>query len=191
MKKPVLIIGDSPFLADVENQIHYLLELYPSIGINNAIRKYNMSSHIFQDMKFISLTNRYPEVKTISLYKYGDMIEKENKELHDSYTFNFKTNTAQDIVKDNNLAWCGFTHDYAISYCIMQGYTHVILVGTADFTGSLHYLTEEQFNHTEKLVGHSKKFIEEVCSKKNEIYTLNPESTLNVPRINIEKLLEL
>lgn len=188
MKKPILLVGDSPFLADIEDQIHYLLELYPSIGINNAIRKYNISSHIFQDMKFIPLTNRYPEVKTISLYMYGDMIEKENKELYDSYTFNFKTNTAQDIVKDNKLAWCGFTHDYAISYCIMKGYTHVILIGTADFTGSLHYLTEEQFNPAKKLVKNSKKFIEEICSKKIKIYTLNHESILDIPRIKIEKL---
>lgn len=188
MKKPIIIIGDSPFLENIEDKVHYLLELYPSMGINNAIRKYNITSHIFQDMKFISLTNRYPEIKTISLYMYGDMIEKENKELYDSYTFNFKTNTAQDIIKDNKLAWCGFTHDYAISYCIMKGYSHVILAGTADFTGSSHYLTEEQFNPAEKLVGHSKKFIEEVCSKKIKIYTLNPESTLNVPRIKIEKL---
>ena len=188
MKKPILLIGDSPFLENIEDKAHYLLELYPSMGINNAIRKYNITSHIFQDMKFIPLTNRYPEIKTISLYMYEDMIEKENKELYDSYTFNFKTYTAQDIIRDNKLAWCGFTHDYAISYCIMKGYTHIILIGTADFTGSLHYLTEEKFNPAEKLVKNSKKFIEEVCSKRIKIYTLNPESILDIPRIKIEKL---
>ena len=90
MSNPILIIGDSPFLATIESQIHYLLELYPSMGINNAIRKYNIQSHIFQDMKFIHLTNEYPEIKTVSLYSYGDMIEKNNKELIDSYSFNFK-----------------------------------------------------------------------------------------------------
>lgn len=188
MKDAVLLIGDSPFLANIEEQVHYLLELYPSIGINNAIRKYDITSHIFQDMKFINLTNKYPNIKTISLYMYGDMIEKENKELYDSYTFNFKLNTAQDIIKDNRLAWCGFTHDYAISYCIMKGYKSVVLIGTADFVGSSHYLTNETFNPAEKFVEHSKKFIEEICGKRIEVCTLNPESTLKIPRINMEEL---
>ena len=190
MKKPILLIGDSPFLENIEDKVHYLLELYPSIGINNAIRKYNISSHIFQDMKFVALTNKYPEIKTVSLYMYGDMVQKENKELIDSYTFNFKKDTCADILKGNRLAWCGFTHDYAISYCIVKGYTDIILVGTSDFTGSSHYLTEEKFNPAEKLVKNSKKFIEEVCSKRIKICTLNPESVLNVPRIEIEKLLK-
>ena len=191
MSNPILIIGDSLFLATIESQIHYLLELYPSIGINNAIRKYNIQSHIFQDMKFIHLTNEYPEIKTVSLYSYGDMIEKNNKELIDSYSFNFKRNTEADIIKENKLAWCGFTHDYAISYCIYKGYTDVILVGTADFTGSQHYLTSEIFSPSNTLVELSKKFIQEICTKRINIYTLNPSSSLNVPKISIEELLSM
>ena len=191
MSNPILIIGDSPFLATIESQIHYLLELYPSMGINNAIRKYNIQSHIFQDMKFIHLTNEYPEIKTVSLYSYGDMIEKNNKELIDSYSFNFKRNTEADIIKENKLAWCGFTHDYALSYCIYKGYTDVILVGTADFTGSQHYLTSEIFSPSSTLVELSKKFIQEICTKRINIYTLNPDSSLNVPKTSIEELLSM
>lgn len=191
MNHPILIIGDSPFLATIESQIYYLLELYPSMGINNAIRKYNIQSHIFQDMKFIHLTNKYPEIKTITLYSYGDMIEKNNKELIDSYSFNFKRNTEADIIKENKLAWCGFTHDYALSYCIYKGYTDAILAGTADFTGSQHYLTSEIFSPSSTLVELSKKFIQEICTKRINIYTLNPDSSLNVPKISIEELLNM
>ena len=190
MKNTVIIVGDSPFLANIESQIHYLLELYPSIGINNAIRKYNIRSHIFQDIKFIFLTNKYPEVKTISLYLYGDSIEKKNKELFDSYTFNFRKDTEVDIIKKSRLAWCGFTHDYAISYCILKGYENIVLAGTADFEGSSHYLTDEKFNPSKRLIEKSKKFIEEVCSKRANIYTLNPKSSLKIPRISIETLLK-
>ena len=56
MDKIVFIIGDSPFLGEIEDKIHYITEKYPSIGINNAIRKYHISTHIFQDMKFVKLT---------------------------------------------------------------------------------------------------------------------------------------
>ena len=86
MKETVLIIGDSPFLGEIEDYIHYVIEKYPSLGINNAIKKYNICTHIFQDMKFVELTNQYPEVKTVAPAWYGDMVQKENKELIGSYT---------------------------------------------------------------------------------------------------------
>lgn len=183
MKSIVFIIGDSPFLGEIEDKIHYIAEKYPTIGINNAIRRYNISTHIFQDMKFASLTNSYPEVKTVAPAWYGDLIQKENKELFESYTFNFKDNTDEDIVKENKLAWCGFTHDYAISYCILKGYKNIILAGAADFIGNKHYLTEEEFKYSEKLKHNSKKFIEEICSKKANIRTCNPNSILNIPKV--------
>lgn len=183
MDKIVFIIGDSPFLGEIEDKIHYITEKYPSIGINNAIRKYHISTHIFQDMKFAKLTNLYPEVKTVAPAWYGDLIQKDNKELIASYTFDCKGGTEEDIIKDDKLAWCGFTHDYAISYCILKGYDKIILMGAADFTGNKHYLTEEEFNYSEKLKYNSKKFIEEVCSKKAQIMTCNPNSILSVPRV--------
>jgi hypothetical protein len=144
MNNTILIIGDSPFLGEVEGQLHYVLEKYPSIGINNAIRKYNVQMHGFQDAKFINLTNKYQDKKTITLYMYGDMIQKANRETYDSYPFNFKENTENDIFYSGRLAWCGFTHDYLISYCIMKGYKNIVLIGAADFTGNKHYSNKHQ-----------------------------------------------
>lgn len=189
MNDTIIIVGDSPFLERIEDKLQYALERYDSIGINNALLKYNMKLHIFQDEKFVKLTNRYPDVKTITLYMYGDLI-KGDKELYDSYAYNFKKNTEKDIIKDRKLAWCGFTHDYAISYCIIKGYTRIILAGAADFTGGGHFATEEDFNYSEKLKEMSKRFIEEVCAKRVEILTLNPHSFLNIPRIELPELLK-
>lgn len=191
MNKTIFIIGDSPFLGEIEDKIHYITERYPTIGINNAVRKYNISTHIFQDMKFINLTNQYHEVKTVTIPAWEDAVMKDNKECFNSYPFSFKVNTKDDIVKKGELAWCGFTHDYAISYCIMKGYERIILVGAADFTGNKHYLTEEEFKYSEKLKCSSRRFIEEVCSKKVNIMTCNPDSILEVPKVvNFEEFLK-
>lgn len=190
MSKTILIIGDSPFLGEVEEFLYYTIDKYPSIGINNAVRKYNVQMHIFQDVQFINLTNQYQNVKTITQYMYGDMIQKEKKELYNSYPFKFKENTVDDICKDGKLAWCGFTHDYAISYCILKEYQNIVLIGAADFTGKSHFLTEDEFKYSEKLKLQSKKFIEEICTQKANIYTCNPASILDIPRIEIKKLLE-
>ena len=188
-KETILIVGDSPFLGEIQEHIYYVLEKYPSLGINNAIRKYPINTHIFQDMKFVNLTNQYPEIKTVAPAWYGDMIQKENKELIGSYPFKFKENTEKDIILEDKLAWCGFTHDYTISYCILKGYKNIILIGAADFTGTKHYLTEEEFKYSEKLKYQSKKFIEEVCTKRAIIKTCNPNSILDIPRVEIKDLL--
>ena len=176
-------------MGEVEGQLHYVLEKYPSIGINNAIRKYNVQMHGFQDAKFINLTNKYQDKKTITLYMYGDMIQKANRETYDSYPFNFKENTENDIFYSGRLAWCGFTHDYLISYCIMKGYKNIVLIGAADFTGNKHYLTDEEFKYSEKLKFQSKKFIEEICTKRANIFTCNPDSILEIPRVSLTTLL--
>jgi hypothetical protein len=145
--------------------------------------------HGFLDAKFIKITNGYPEVRTITLYMYGDLIQKANKETYDSYSFQFGENTEEDIFYNGRLAWCGFTHDYLLSYCIMKGYENIVLIGAADFTGNKHYLTDEDFKYSERLKNNSKKFIEEVCTKKANIYTCNPNSLLEIPRISIDELL--
>lgn len=189
MSETVLIIGDSPFLGEVKDKLQYLIDMYPSIGINHAARDYRVNTHIFQDMRFIELTNQHPEMKTVAPAWYGDMVQKENKELIGSYPFIFGEDTEENIVNNGKLAWCGFTHDYAISYCIMKGYKNIILIGTADFIGNKHYLTNEEFEYSEKLKLQSKRFIEEICSKRVNIRTCNPQSILNVPRVTVDSLL--
>ena len=159
------------------------------MGINNAVTKYNVDAHIFQDAKFVNITNRYPNIKTVAPAWYGDMIQKKNRELVGSYPYKFKENNENEIFLNNRLAWCGFTHDYAISYCIMKGYKNIVLIGAADFIGKKHFLTEEEFKYSEKLKFQSKKFIEEICTKKANIYTCNPDSILEIPRVTVEELL--
>lgn len=188
MKETVLIVGDSPFLGSLESHLSYLIDKYPTIGINNIVTKHKINTHIFLDEKFIFLSNMYPEVKRVTLFLYGDAVLPK-KELYNSYTFNFKMNTAEDIFLNEKLAWCGFTHDYAVSYAIMKGYKRIILVGAADFMDGGHYITNEKFRYSQKLKPSSKRFIEDIASQKALIYTLNPDSALDVPRISIDELL--
>ena len=185
----ILLIGDSPYLETIQDKLFYLVDKYPSMGINNIVKKYKVQRHVFQDMPFCTLTNAYPEITTIAPKIYGDLIRKKKKELYESFTFNFKINTPEDICTGEKLAWCGFTHDYAISYCIMKEFKNIILIGAADFTKGKHFMTEDDFNPSEKLALQSKRFIEEICSKRTNIYTCNENSWLEIPRININNLL--
>ena len=81
--KTALIIGDSPFLGEVQDKLLYVLNRYDSFGMNSIVKRYKTNAHIFLDMLFIPLTNALQDMKTVTLYSYGDAIQKENKELID------------------------------------------------------------------------------------------------------------
>ena len=187
--KRAILLGDSPFLGEVQDKVQYVLDRYYSMGINRVITKFSTSSHVFVDSAWIRMTNEYPNLFAVSLYMYGDLIVKKCKELYDSYVFDFSKNNCGDLLKNNNLAWCGFTHDYALSYLITKGYDDIILLGAADFTSGAHFSNPYELKCSEKLKLKSKKFIEDVCSKRALIRTCNSNSILSVPRISIEELL--
>ena len=189
--KRAILLGDSPYLGEIEKFIQYILERSEyTMGINRIITKFNVHSHVFVDPFLLKLTNNYPNIFTVSLRKYGDLVIKENKELFNTYTFHFNKDTEQDLLRGEELAWCGFTHDYALSYLITKGYDDIVLIGTADFVSGPHYSNPYDLKCSEKLKKESKKFIENICSKRALIRTCNPNSILDIPRISIRELLK-
>lgn len=187
---PIIIVGDSPFLKEVEDKVPYVLDRYYSIGINSVISKFKTSAHAFQDMQVALLTSKFSDIKAITISAHGALVKKDNKEFFNSYSFDVNNNTERDIIKDGKLAWCGFTHDYAISYCILKGYKDIVLLGSADFEKGGHYSNVREFKYSEVLKENSKKFIENFCSKRANIYTCNPDSILSVKRISVDDLLK-
>lgn len=186
----IIILGDSPFVASLQEKLPAILRKFYSIGINNIITKYYTNEHIFQDKHYIPLTNKFIG-KTITAKCYGELIPKENKYLIDSFSFNFRKDTEHDICKGDKVAWCGFTHDYAISYCIKQGYKHIILIGAGDFERGPHFSHKYTFKCSQTLKKESKKFIEDYVAKVVDIRTTNPNSYLAIPRISIDDLLKI
>jgi hypothetical protein len=186
----IILLGDSPYIGEVEGVLQYILDRYESMGINRIINKFRVQKHVFVDPFIMRLTNEHPELFTVSLYKYGDLIPKKNKELFNTYPFNFLENTEEDLCKKGELAWCGFTHDYALSYLITKGYKDIVLIGTADFVSGPHFSNPYDLKCSEKLKFESKRFIEDICCKKALIRTCNPKSILDIPRIDINELLK-
>ena len=119
--------------------------------------------------------------------KYGDAVMKENKEMFDTFTYGVKS---REIIEDGKLAWCGFTHDFVISYCVLKGFDRIGLVGTADFIDGGHYSHPDvRFNYSGILKASSIEFIEETYKKGIDIFTCNPNSELEIPYVSVEELL--
>ena len=190
VKDTIIILGDSPFIGTLQTELPVLLQKFYSIGINNIISRYHTNAHIFLDRHYVPLTNRFPG-KTITIQCYKGLILKEDKDLVDAFPFNSRKNTEQDICKGDKIAYCGFTHDYAISYCIKQGCRHIVLVGAGDFQKGPHFSHPNTFKFYNKADKNSKNFIDNYVTKVVDIKTLNSESYLAIPRISIDDLLKI
>jgi hypothetical protein len=197
--KVALILGDSPIIQTIEKYIPNLLFLYPSIGINRIIRKFQTTKHIFVDDRILPVTNEFPNMPVITIKQNGSKVNKpkELKELINVYSPHnnsfVKTINTDNIEVENSkgeLLWYGFSHDYAISYLIRKGYDMIVLVGTADFIDGNHYVAnQEYFQRSNRLQNYSKQYIEYVNENIIPIYTINPNPIINIPTITIEELI--
>ena len=188
-EETLILLGDSPFLTEIQDKILYVLNRFPSMGINAAVLKYPVKYHVFSDLRVAYLSNKFPNVMSVTNKACGSLLKKDAKELIDSYSFSIKEGTSSDIIKGDKLAWCGFTHDYAVSWAIWKGFKKVILIGAADFVKGNHHVLGGSFKFSEVLAKNSIKFLSDICSEKIEIMTCNPDSVLRIPRISIEDLL--
>lgn len=188
MKETLIILGDSPFLKEVEDKIRYVLCRYYSVGINRVISRLQTNMHAFVDMKLVKFANSYEKIVKLTPPMYSSIVKGE-KEVFGTFSFDF--NKPKCLINNKNeLAWCGFTHDYVISYAIHKKYKRVVLIGAADFIKGNHFSCGNKFQYSSVLKEASRKFICEVCTKKLEIATCNPNSYLDIPYIPIDDLLK-
>ena len=180
-----ILLGDSPFLTKVEDILHYVLDRNYVMGINYIIQKCKVDTHVFTDSTLIPITNKYYDLDTLTMTSYGDMVRKRSKTLVTTFTYEGD----YCIKKGDKYAWCGFTHDFAISYLISKGVKEIILLGAADFINGNHYTHEWNFKRSNKLQDKSIRFIEDCYNQYVDIKTCNPESLIKVPYVNIEELL--
>ena len=190
MRHTIVIVGRSEWLTTHIAELHTLVELFLTIGINNINPDFEPTYTIVADdpepvikniidnnLKTTILTGFYNfRLVPPNIPMQGFQYETLNK--------NFKWN-----INDNILPYCGFTHDLAIAYCIKKGFTDILLFGACDFT-SQHYDNSDKFKYSQKLRDNSLYFIENICTKYSNIYTMNPESNLQVPHITMKEAYE-
>jgi hypothetical protein len=85
----------------------------------------------------------------------------------------------------------GFSHDFALSWCCMQGVKRVILIGCADFVDGGHFDNKQPFKPSLACITASKNAIENIYSNYLDIYTLNPNSLLNVKRTTEDDIIRI
>lgn len=73
----------------------------------------------------------------------------------------------------------------------MQGVKRVILIGCADFVDGGHFDNKQPFKPSLACITASKNAIENIYSNYLDIYTLNPNSLLNVKRTTEDDIIRI
>ena len=160
-----MLFGRSDFINEID--LDYLLSLeLTTIGIN--CQEFKTDIIAFLD-------------KPMTHYAFDDIVIK----LTRNY---FKGKIKEPVIYYEAPNW-NFTHDMVLWWLKEQGVKNVVLIGCADFIDNVHYNSNLKFNPSENNINSSINFIENF--KYLNIYTLNPNSKLNIPRILIKDIKKL
>lgn len=191
MSRTLLIIGSSPVIDDYKEHINYLTQIYDSVGINSISTIFNTMYCAFVDEYFKHFIKGVPKsTKLITLEKYISLSNYYDGEFYTTFRPKKKDT---NYIKEDNLAYFGFTHDLCISWGILKGYKNVILIGAADFNNKEYAQVNSNicgctFNRDKVTEEGSINGINNFFTNFINIYTLNNKSALNVPRITLEEL---
>lgn len=184
----ILVIGRSEIIND--KLLSEISELFITIGINNTNISFHPTYTISVDAPsyVINHVGNFDKdtIFLASFYNINRIPPTIKAMVYDYKSIDLSCNTPYS---GDTLHYCGFTHDVAVSFCIQQGYKNIVLVGAADFT-NYHYDDNKPFIRSKRLEENSIRFLEDVCAKHCNLYTINPNSKLKVPRITIGELIE-
>ena len=173
------------FIEKIKERIPELIEKFDTLGINTFYKSFpDVKSVIFYD-KCAAPKELIDNLIITDRKNYNEVKEQKNIELCEVIT-----NRCEFSTKQNILNFYYFTSSMAINWAYLKGYKNVILCGI-DLMNNLHF---DDSNHrpifADGVLTKTKKFMEIVCQRFINLYQLNPDSDLKIPKISLEKLLK-
>lgn len=181
----LIIFGRSPFINEIKEYIPTLIKKHTTIGINYFCNNYPDVDYVcFYD-------NICPNVKNSTIITSFKNTEKEPARLIYSHRYELYNVVKQyeDFSDDPQiLHFCVHTPSMALNWAYQKGFKDVVLAGVDLIPNTLHFDDDKPIF---KDVERAKNHLENVATKYLNIYQLNPDSYLNLPKISMEELLNV
>lgn len=188
LRSDIIIFGCSPFINEIRGDIPSILEKFQTIGINRFPCYYpNVNHWFFYDFEMINVLRENYNNQLIhcpqEIKGHLDILKIKNFEI-------FSISPCLELEKNNHLWFCNNTVTSAINWCIKQGFKNVYLAGVdLDSEDFFHFYNTNyaQFTHRSIL----KPAVKAIYAMQEyiNIYQLNPNNTLDLPKKNIKDLL--
>jgi S-adenosylhomocysteine hydrolase len=184
MNDTLILFGRSMFINKIKKHIPDLIKKYDSLGINTFYESYpNINAVIFYD-KTAAPTRQIDNLIITDRKNADTVIHQKNKELYEVVT-----NREEFSIKQGVINFYYFTSSMAINWAYLKGYKNVVLCGI-DLMNNLHFDNDFKSDLSDGVQAETKKYMENICTKYINLFQLNPESDLKIPKINIDNLLK-
>lgn len=191
----LILFGRSPYINKIADFIPDLCKKYHTMGCNYFCNSFPMVEYvIFYDDICPDITENHTVITNVSYIHKNSKCRKllENHDKKELYVIhrNFKKFADDEI----SLNFCVHTPSIAFDWAYKKGFKNVILAGIDLTSNNLHFdykTTPDQNGHTfkEKTLITAREHIYNVALKKINIYQLNPDNDMDLPKVNIADLL--
>ena len=187
-----IIFGCSPFINKLNDKdIEYLIDNYYHIGINNFIDIYpNIKNILFSDYGVYDWIapklNNQNIILSQTAYRHNFILENRDKPKNIEYIFDARQEIFHDLSK-NILCMFKTSALPAINYAYLKGYKNIILCGVDLTENWNHFYEHNIINRTPRRINQMRELLYKFKDYVN-LYQLNPESDLDIKKINIGDL---
>lgn len=182
-----IIFGSSPFINELgKEKIELLQKNYTTFGINCFPIAYNNVDYwIWSD--YGNCENFLPYIKNHKIITSLEVKRKElNNKIYPHYIFEGVAEIQHSL--NNNLAIYKTTAHPAINYAYLIGFKNIILVGIDLSSNWEHFYNLDNTTRTNKRIERIRNKLYEFKQFIN-LYTLNPNSDLDIQKIKFEDLI--
>lgn len=193
----LILFGRSPFIKKIAKHIPELCNKYHTMGCNYFVNSFPMVEYVvfYDDL----IPNVQPHNTVITNIQYfEDENFKSYNLLHDhKKTDLYIINKESDFysINPHMLNFCIHTPSMALNWAYLKGFKNVIIAGI-DLTlkNNAHFdknITPDRDGHdfNIKAITKARRHLEEITPKYLNVYQMNLNSDINIPKIGIKKLL--
>lgn len=185
-----IIFGCSPFINKIsKDKINYFIDNYYHIGLNYFITKYpNIKNILYYDGGVYPNIKKYITNQNIIASKFAFNIDSKTEPVPQNNLYIYDKSI--EFVNDINLNKLAFNKNSchpAINYAYLMGYKNIVLCGIDLTSNWSHFYNDSNNIQNIKYINKVRNYLYLLKNYVN-LYQLNPESDLDIKKINIGDL---
>lgn len=190
----LILFGRSPFIKKISKQIPTLCEKYHTMGCNYFCNSFPMVEYVIYHDDICPDIKEHQTVVTNVLYLRRKSNSREVLEKHDKKELYVVHRNGKGFAPDaTSLNFYLHTPSMALDWAYKKGFKNVVLAGidlTLERTHFDYKTTPDQNGHTfkEDTLYNCRRHLKEIAGKYLNIYQLNPDNDIEIPKISIAEL---
>lgn len=180
----LIIFGRSPFINEIRKDIPEIIKNWHTVGINYFCET-------FPDVEYVAFyDNILPIIKDSTIITDYQNKDNEVVKSHNHLLYYVKKDDWCFSECEPTLHLCVHTPSMVMNWAYLKGYKNVVIAGIDLIPDTPHFDSSKKI-FSERSIEVARRHLEKVCTKYLNVYQLNPNSYLDLPKLSINSLLAM